>query len=266
MKKTYTLIISGGRDFDDVEFMIDKLGKIHNSYHITKVVTGGARGADEIGMLWAAEMEIPYDTYEVTDQDWKKHGKKAGILRNHDMLEQADPDGVICFPGGRGTEDMFRRSDKVTWLDVWKSEKILFNSRSDEHFFLSNFATGYDFADPETGEWWMTTEHYYQAAKTPVESERGEIQAAPDPRTAKELGKAGNMFRDWDGRKIDAMRRALKLKFYPGSPAAEHLLDTNWDYLVEYAPWGDVFWGVNKDHQGENWLGQLLMERRNELA
>ena len=263
---SYTLLISGGRDFNDVEFMIDRLGTIHESLTITKVVTGGARGADEIGMLWAEEMGIEVATYE---PDWDKHGKAAGNIRNQEMLDQEDPDGVICFPGGRGTDDMFRRADELSRqrrLDVWRIERVLFRKEDPIHWFLSNFATGFDFADPDTGEWWATSEHYYQACKTPVESERGEIQCAATPFEAKKKGQNVNMFNDWDQRKIDAMRKTLKLKFYPGSKAAEMLLDTGWDYLVEFAPWGDTFWGVDRDLRGENWLGKLLMERRDELA
>lgn len=266
MTKDYTLIISGGRDFNDIEFMIDKLGKINDAFHITKVVHGAARGTDEIGGLWAKEMGIPVDEYAITNEDWKRLGKKAGMLRNQDMLDKAKPDGVVCFPGGRGTEDMYRRSSEVPWLDVWKINKILFNSRSDDHYFLSNFATGHDFADHETGEWWATSEHYYQAGKTPVESERSEIQNASSPKEAKDIGKHVTQFKSWDTDKIEVMRKTLKLKFYPGSKAAELLVDTQWDYLVEFAPWGDSFWGVDRDHRGKNWLGQLLMERRMELA
>jgi predicted NAD-dependent protein-ADP-ribosyltransferase YbiA (DUF1768 family) len=62
------------------------------------------------------------------------------------------------------------------------------------------------------------------------------------------------------------MRTALKLKFNPGSEAARLLVETGWDYLVEYAPWGDTFWGVDRDHLGQNWLGRLIMERRAQLA
>ena len=261
----YTLLISGGRDFDDVDFMVDKLEKIHDAYNITKVVTGGARGTDTIGGLWAQEKGLELREYH---PDWDTHGKKAGILRNQDMLDDSDPNGVICFPGGRGTDDMFRRAaERIDHgLDVWRIEKVLFRKENPDTYFCSNFATGFDFADPDTGEWWATTEHYYQAGKTPIERERGEIQAAPTPFEAKKLGQNVNTFTDWDNRKIDVMRRALKLKFSPGSKAAELLLDTGWDYLVEYAPWGDVFWGVDKDLRGQNWLGRLLMERRDELA
>ena len=61
------------------------------------------------------------------------------------------------------------------------------------------------------------------------------------------------------------MRKALSYKFAPDTKAAELLLATNIDYLVEYAPWGDVYWGVGKSLKGKNMLGKLLMERRHQL-
>lgn len=261
----YSLLISGGRDFDDVDFMVEKLEIIREYHNVTKVISGGAKGVDTIGEMWAEELGLELSVYE---PDWDKHGKAAGVIRNQEMLDDGKPDGVICFPGGKGTADMARRATKLAEKDLisfWLIEKVLFRKEDPVHFFLSNFALDLDFVDPETGEWWMTSEHYYQACKTPVESERGEIQGQPGPYEAKKRGQSVNMFRDWDERKIDAMRKTLKLKFYPGSKAAELLLDTGWDYLVEYAPWGDIFWGVDRNLHGENWLGKLLMERRNEL-
>lgn len=261
---TYKLLVSGGRDFDDVDFIVENLSNIHLSKNITTVVTGGARGVDTIAELWADELDITVESYPLTDADWKKFGRSAGIRRNGDMLDKENPDGVFCFPGGNGTEDMFNRAHNAG-LEVWKSEKILFRKEDPKYWFMSNFSTGMDFVDPETGEWWAASEHYYQAGKTPVEEQRGEIQNAKTPGEARRLGRACNQYNDWGDRKLEVMRKAMKLKFSPGSKAADKLIETGIDYLVEYAPWGDVFWGVDRDNYGENWLGKLLMERRSQL-
>lgn len=263
---TYKLLVSGGRDFDDVDFIVEHLSNLHLSKKITTLVNGGAKGVDTIARMWAEEVGgIEIKNYPVTDSDWKRLGKSAGIQRNSEMLEKEKPDGVFCFPGGKGTEDMFNRAYHNN-IELWKSEKVLFRKEDPTFGFMSNFTTGYDFVDPKSGEWWPTTEHYYQAGKTPVEKQRGRIQCAATPAEARRLGRECNHYSDWGNRKIDVMRRALKLKFSPGSKAAEKLLDTGKSYLVEYAPWGDVFWGIDKDHYGENWLGRLLMERRSQLA
>jgi len=43
------------------------------------------------------------------------------------------------------------------------------------------------------------------------------------------------------------------------------LQETEVQYLIEYAPWGDTYWGVDRSHKGLNRLGVLLMKRRDEL-
>jgi len=91
------------------------------------------------------------------------------------------------------------------------------------------------------------------------------VQEARTAAQAKKRGREINIYDDWDARKDDVMRKALAYKFAPGTEAAELLLATNMDYLVEYAPWGDVYWGVDKHYKGKNMLGKLLMERRQQL-
>ena len=68
---------------------------------------GGAIGADALGHDWAYERQ-----YEIIEfpADWNQHGKKAGILRNIEMANQADI--VVAFWDGesRGTQHMIQYS------------------------------------------------------------------------------------------------------------------------------------------------------------
>lgn len=73
------------------------------------VISGGAKGADNLGEDWAT---INMTRLEVFKADWNTYGKKAGILRNQDMLDSG-VDVAVQFPGGRGTADMRRRLDKA---------------------------------------------------------------------------------------------------------------------------------------------------------
>lgn len=73
------------------------------------VISGGAKGADSLGEDWAASN---WCEVEVFKADWDTHGKKAGILRNQDMLDSGI-DMAVQFPGGRGTADMRKRLDKA---------------------------------------------------------------------------------------------------------------------------------------------------------
>jgi len=44
--------------------------------------------------------------------EWEKHGKRAGPIRNRQMLE-LKPDGVVAFPGDRGTRDMITAAQEA---------------------------------------------------------------------------------------------------------------------------------------------------------
>jgi len=257
------LLVCGGRDFDDIEFAAAILDRIHQSKQVTTLIAGGARGADTIAEAWADEMGIQKEIYPITDEDWRKYGKRAGILRNEQMLTEGKPDGVMAFPGGRGTAHMVNISD-LPWIETWQSNKVYFKKEDPETWFLSNFAEGLSFVD-DSGIEWSTSEHYYAAHKSPIEKEREFVHEAATAAKAKKRGVEINIYDDWGARKDDVMRKALSYKFAPGTEAAELLLATNIDYLVEYAPWGDVYWGVDKNLKGKNMLGKLLMERRLQL-
>ena len=61
------------------------------------------------------------------------------------------------------------------------------------------------------------------------------------------------------------MRRAVRAKFVQNRDLAELLLTTGTAELLEDSA-TDPFWGVGPNGRGENWLGRVLMEVREELA
>ena len=61
------------------------------------------------------------------------------------------------------------------------------------------------------------------------------------------------------------MRHVLAHKFVQGTPEAEALLATGDAYLVEHTD-RDGFWGDGGNGSGRNVLGELLMQRREELG
>lgn len=96
------VLICGGRDFDNLHFLFEKMDEIEG---ITHVIHGGARGADSQGGEWAYVNQLPCTVYPA---NWGKYGRKAGPLRNIQMLEEGKPNLVIAFPGGTGTAHMVR--------------------------------------------------------------------------------------------------------------------------------------------------------------
>lgn len=104
------VLVCGGRDYKDVDAMYRILDAAHASNPIECLISGMARGADSIALMWADEHGIPVAPYPA---DWQGHGKGAGYIRNQQMLDEGKPRLVLAFPGGRGTDDMVRRSHKA---------------------------------------------------------------------------------------------------------------------------------------------------------
>ena len=102
------ILVCGGRDFRDKEFVFYALDRINPDI----VVHGGARGADSLAGEWCQARGKEERVYPAR---WNIHGKVAGPLRNREMLkEELDGlDGVIAFPGGNGTRDMVSIAKKA---------------------------------------------------------------------------------------------------------------------------------------------------------
>ena len=97
------IIVTGGRDNDDVEYICESLENLHlHNQPITKLIHGGAKGTDAIAGLWAEQKGIDVI---VCPADWNKHGLAAGPIRNKEMLKY-NPDYVVAFKGGKGTDNM----------------------------------------------------------------------------------------------------------------------------------------------------------------
>jgi ribA/ribD-fused uncharacterized protein len=135
-----------------------------------------------------------------------------------------------------------------------------------EFAFLSNF---YPSPITDGNLIFPTVEHMFQAAKTINIEEYEKIAAADTPGQAKRLGKTITLREDWEEVKDDIMYQALWLKF--SIPEfREKLLATNDKELIEGNTWHDNIWGDCscercKDIKGQNKLGKLLMQVREEI-
>ncbi len=95
------VLVCGGRDYKDYGFVAQELAKLNP----TDIIQGGARGADHLARVWANAFHIPCISYVA---NWKLHGKKAGPIRNKQMIDEGKPDLVLAFPGGKGTASMVK--------------------------------------------------------------------------------------------------------------------------------------------------------------
>jgi hypothetical protein len=105
---SYSVAIIGSRTFNNYELVKSTM----NSFDIppSKIVSGGAIGADSLGAKYANEYNIPLLVYK---PDWKKYGKSAGFLRNTDIIENSDI--VVAFWDGmsNGTRDSINKATKL---------------------------------------------------------------------------------------------------------------------------------------------------------
>lgn len=83
---------------------------------ITGVVSGIARGADELGLQWAKEQNLPVCTYS---PDWAAQGKAAGPIRNSLMAENADALILVWDGSSSGSRDMLSKAKK-RGLKIWE--------------------------------------------------------------------------------------------------------------------------------------------------
>jgi hypothetical protein len=94
-------IIAGSRGVIDVRFITKAV--FDSQFEITEVVSGTARGVDQLGEKWASFVSIPVKRFPA---NWDLHGKSAGYKRNEEMAEYADALIAIWDGESRGTLHM----------------------------------------------------------------------------------------------------------------------------------------------------------------
>ena len=102
------ILVCGGRDYSDRK----TFNEVLNQYlsHNPTIIHGSAKGADTLAGDFAHDHMLSWIAYPA---DWNKYGKRAGYIRNVQMLNEGKPDLVIAFPGGKGTEMMINLAEKA---------------------------------------------------------------------------------------------------------------------------------------------------------
>ena len=136
--------------------------------------------------------------------------------------------------------------------------------------FLSNFHPAPMSFDLEAGDRSIrakapTAEHAYQSSKAAAVKDGLTVLNCTTAGEAKRAGRRIRQRPDWEARKTAVMSRVVTAKFRQNPELARQLLATCDAKLVEENAWGDTFWGICRG-RGENRLGKILMEVRNELA
>jgi len=129
---------------------------------------------------------------------------------------------------------------------------------------LSNFSRHAVFL---AGRIWPTVEHFYQAQKFSGTAQEEVIRRCDTPILAKQRASeftATHRRQDWPIVKEQVMLDGLRAKFAQHPDLRERLLRSGARPLVEHTE-HDSYWADAGDGTGQNRLGQLLMQVRDEL-
>lgn len=104
------LAIVGSRNFNDYHKFKREINSLRNSYLITKILSGCAKGADTFAEIYATENNLQFEKYTA---NWKEFQKSAGPKRNE--LIANDCDTLIAFWDGKskGTLDTINKTKKL---------------------------------------------------------------------------------------------------------------------------------------------------------
>lgn len=145
----------------------------------------------------------------------------------------------------------------------FEGRELDFYREEDAYGEFSNFSGFPVFVD---GEWWSTSEHYYQAQKYETEELKNWVQFAPTPMEAANRGRDPKIpkRRDWDEVKEGFMQKALADKYTRHPELRELLLSTGNATIFEHTT-NDCYWADCGDRSGKNRLGVQLMQIRESL-
>ena len=132
-----------------------------------------------------------------------------------------------------------------------------------EFYVFSNFSS---FMVYWKGKMYLTAEHAYHTEKFEDEDLKNQIRFA---RSAHDAIKLANKNRDkyrsnWDDVKLGVMKEILRAKTDQHPHVKKKLLESGTRELVEDS-WRDPYWGWGPNKDGENHLGKLWMELRDEF-
>lgn len=122
------VIVAGPRDFNDYDKVAEAISA--SEFEITEVVSGNAKGVDQLGEMWARQNKKPVKLFPADWNNLKQPGAKikvnswnkqynanAGFFRNKQMAEYAD--ALIAIETGTpGTGHMIKMA-KEAELEVF---------------------------------------------------------------------------------------------------------------------------------------------------
>ena len=147
----------------------------------------------------------------------------------------------------------------MTWHNI--PDAIYFYRTSGDNGYLSNLHVCPVIFE---GNRFPTAEHAYQFGKFKDKKTAEWAMRAPKPHLLCIVAHGllpYDVVEGWTEQKVSRMRKILRAKFTQNTLLMDKLLSTGDAQLVENSK-TDSFWGCGKNGKGQNTLGMLLMELR----
>lgn len=132
-----------------------------------------------------------------------------------------------------------------------------------EFYVFSNFSS---FKLEWKGELWMTSEHAYHSEKFEDPKIIEQLKVARSAHDAMKIAYANRdkYRKDWNIVRLQVMKEILRAKVEQHPYVKKKLLESGNKELIENS-WRDSYWGWGPNKDGENQLGKLWMEIREEF-
>lgn len=118
------VIIAGSRNFTDYSLAKEKIDYLRFAgLRIDEVVSGQARGADQVGERYAHVHGLPVKTFKA---HWDHYGRRAGHVRNRAMADYAG--ALIAFWDGTspGTKNMIElATERGLEVHVIRTDEVI---------------------------------------------------------------------------------------------------------------------------------------------
>lgn len=98
------VIIAGSRNFNDYATLERAIAE--SGWMFSEIVSGHARGVDQLGERYAAYHGIPLRVFPA---DWERYGRAAGHRRNQAMAHYADALLALWDGHSAGTKHMIEQ-------------------------------------------------------------------------------------------------------------------------------------------------------------
>jgi len=124
------LAVVGTRTFERVDLVDAHLDRWRSQHSPLIIVSGGARGADRLAASYAKRHCLELLQFRA---DWAQHGRRAGAIRNRQIVDNAD--ALVAFwdelsPGTRITLEMAARGGVPAMVVTVDGREYVYPARS----------------------------------------------------------------------------------------------------------------------------------------